>query len=811
METFSKVCQSSDAGLSESLTSGTGKRLWLKPGQRYLFGRVKKDGVRFLIEHKSISRKHFVIEVDKVKDGDAAHIHVRSKVTITDLNSKGGTHLDGQTLKDTSQELTKAEHSVKPGSYPTPLRLIWKPVVLTFSFPPKEEKNKDPLKPKRDRLEQLDIKTVAEYITKSTSHVVASKRNTVKGLLALISGQYIVDDPFIDALVYVATPADLGEEENLSPLEQDFDAAWPTETDFLPKAGKEPTIRPDESYAPNPSLEGIFEGYTFVFVDQSQFDLLSPVINAGHGKALLFNVAMGQTTVDEAILYMRNAAGEKGFGDSVDDTENGGVVMVRFHKVEGRWKTWFTELLNGVSYALDQRSIDQAQFIDAILANDATLLRQSLEFASTVEGKVPPPPTAASFTTLHPPLPSSPPRQTIPIRADPIVEVQVPSSPPEVSVMARDAAPATQEPLKKRSRLRGPAFKRKAFDDEFDPDSVTAFDTYDDGPPQDVASRSQASSVADSRFEQRAAVKEEPEISRKRRHSTPGSEDEEDMVDELLPAATAMKRRKLEIERQNGISKATAKNQPQVQVTKPKREKKEIDVREAAKQQREAEEEAERKERERLDADAGEVEHVKPANVVVIEKFELPVRAYKPRSENRENSDRWDPAWNGRKNFKGFRRQGDKRPKVQKVIVPLVEAKGQSYGIGEQYWDHSHEKESKSKKKHTVLHTQSQSQPRSRKQTQTQTQEEDEHASPNTMRLQQEAEDIVGPIDVETPRRTRLADKKQSQNVRSNKRPASGVGLAAVKKQKTIPTKPASDDSDSDSNLKFRFGRRNKA
>ncbi len=788
--------------------------MWLKPGQRYLFGRVKKDGVRFLIEHKSVSRKHFVIEVDKVKDGDAARIHVRSKVTITDLNSKGGTHLDGKMLKNGSQELTKAEHSVKPGSYPTPLRLTWKPVVLTFSFPPKDEKTKDPLKPKRQRLEQLDIKTVAEYVTKSTSHVVAAKRNTAKGLLALINGQYIVDDPFLDALVYAATPADLGEEENLSPLEQNFDTAWPKETDYLPKPGKEPTIRPDASYAPNPSREHIFEGYTFVFIDQSQFDLLSSVINAGHGKALMFNVTLGETKVEEAILYMRNAAGVRGFGDVLDETENGGVVMVRYNKVEAQWKTWFTELLNGVSYVLDQRSIEQAQFIDAILANDPTLLRRSLEFASTVDGKIPPPPTAASVVTVRPSPTSSPPRQTSSVGPTPTAEVQVPSSPPEAPQRTQEAAPATQEPPKKRSRLRGLAFKRKAFDDEFDPDSVPAADTYDDGPSQDVASQSQAPNIADSRFEREATVKEEPQISLKRRRPTPESEDEEDMVDELLPAATAMKRRKLEMERHNAPSKAKSKGAPSIPIVNKDKKKKEIDVREAAKQQREAEVEAEREERERLDADAGEIEHVKPANVVIIEKFELPVRTYKPRSENRENSDRWEERWNGRKNFKGFRRPGDKRPKVQKVIVPLVEAKEQSYGIGEQYWDDSHDKGSGSKRKGRVSQSQSQSQPQSRKQTQTQAREEeaeeDEHASPTTKRLQQEAEDIVGAIDVDTPRRTRLAGKTQSQNARSNKRPASSMALGAAKKQKTIQTKPASDDSDSDSNLKFRFGRRNK-
>jgi hypothetical protein len=263
-------------------------------------------------------------------------------------------------------------------------------------------KTKDPLKPKRDRLEQLDIKTILEYVTKSTTHVVAAKRNTAKGLQALINSQCIVDDPYVDALVYQATPADLAEEENASPLEQDFDAAWPNPKDFLPPAGKEPTVQPPESYAPNPQRENIFESYIFVFVDQAQFETLMPVITAGHGKALLYNVTPGETIVQETVMYMRNIAGDKGFGDQPDETNEGGAVMVRHNKVDKEWDTWFNDLLNGVALALNQRSIAQGEFLDAILANEPTRLRRSLEFNSTVQGKVAPPPTGGTIIIISP-------------------------------------------------------------------------------------------------------------------------------------------------------------------------------------------------------------------------------------------------------------------------------------------------------------------------------------------------------------------------------------------------------------------------
>ena len=428
--------------------------------------------------------------------------------------------------------------------------------------------------------------------------------------------------------------------------------------------------------------------------------------------------------------------------------------------------------------------------------------------------------------TVRPP-PSSPPRHTKTARPGQKPAVPDPSSSPESPAVAQEAPPTTQEPPKKRSRLRGPAIPRiKAFDDEFDVDSVPSFVADDEPPSQDAALQSD-SSIAHSHYDSPAIVKGEKGTDRETslKRSRPASEsEEEDMVDELLPAATAMKRRKLEMERSSGEAPRASRDKTVLlPLIKPKKKVKEIDVREAARERREREEEAERRESERDEKGLETIELVKPANLVVIEEMPLRVRTDQPSGANGETgNNRWDERWNGRKNFKKFRRKGDPnggpRRDVQKVIVPLVEVKKHSYGIGEQYWDHG-DKESGSKKKKSASHSQSQtqSQPwlRGTLQARTQTQAGDEddeelHTSPITTRLQQEAADIVGAIDVDSPRRTRLADKTQSQNARPKKRPGSGLSAASAKKQKTIQTKPASDESDSD-DLKFRFGRRNKA
>lgn len=254
----------------------------------------------------------------------------------------------------------------------------WQPVVLSFSFSSKESKGgKDPIQTTRNRLEELDIKTILPYIVAKTSHVVSSKRNTAKGLQALINGKFIVAESFIEALIFATTPGDLDELESLCPLEEDFDAKWPNELDHLPAKSKEPNERPKEYFTPNPERITIFEGYTFIFFDLVQFEnLQAPVLN-GSGKALYCPLEVGKTSVDELIRFVKNAAGEKSLGEFEDGSEGKGVVLVRFRGKKD-FEEWAIRLGDQLALAVDQRMIEQSEFMDAILENNANKLRRPL-------------------------------------------------------------------------------------------------------------------------------------------------------------------------------------------------------------------------------------------------------------------------------------------------------------------------------------------------------------------------------------------------------------------------------------------------
>ena len=100
------------------------RRLWLRPGKKYLFGRVPPEGSprNHTVDHKSISRKHLVIDVAPVKPGDGSIVHARSQVTLEDFGSKIGTRLDGENFKGDKRILSKDEHVIKLGNYEHVLR-----------------------------------------------------------------------------------------------------------------------------------------------------------------------------------------------------------------------------------------------------------------------------------------------------------------------------------------------------------------------------------------------------------------------------------------------------------------------------------------------------------------------------------------------------------------------------------------------------------------------------------------------------------------------------------------------------------------
>ena len=281
------------------------------------------------------------------------------------------------------------------------------------------------------------------------------------------------------------------------------------------------------------------------------------------------------------------------------------------------------------------------------------------------------------------------------------------------------------------------------------------------------------------------------------------SDQDEQRMDELLPAAAAMRKQRLEMQQKGKGSKKVIQAEIAKAVRKPRKVDQEIDVIEAARERREAEEEAIRKDQEALEHAGIDVENIKDLAIVV--EMDLPVRTDKPTRASGQASDRWDERWNGRKNFKRFRRRGEdgngRLRHVQNVILPLEEAKKASYGIGPDYWSGG----SKSSRGNTQRSGPSQSQLRT---VNVPNQAPAETPSPATTRLQQEAEEIVGAIDVDEPRHTRADDHSalRSQTNASKRSAVEQVGIAS-KRQKTLQTRA---DDDSEDELKFRFGRRKK-
>lgn len=515
-------------------------------------------------------------------------------------------------------------------------------MVLTLSASSKQVRGEDPLAHVRSRLEDLDIKTIMEYIVDHTTHVVQRKRNTAKGLQALVNGKYIVDDSYIDALVYAATPSDLENVESLCPLETDFELAWPDPNQHLPPPGKEPTQRPAAAFAPKSARLNVFDGYTFIFGDPAQFENLQGPINNGQGKALFYQVEDGVTTAVDIVRFMKKAAGGKGVGS--ERHGSGGVVLVRFRS-KGDLEQWSIDVGNEVALMTDQRVIEQREFLDAILGNDASPLCRALpteEGSSQISGSTPA--VEAEQTSQ---------------RAVSVVSESV--SPPD----PKPSQPSTGRA--KTPRVRAYVSKMKTFDDGFDMESVPVYAPEEEdiniNSTQTMDVETQVPSQATQSLD---TVKEEPE---------------EDTVAVLLPGARTMKRRRAEMTRHHPEGEAVA---PETEA--PKRKRPKLDVLEAARKHREDEEQQRKAEKDSHPADLGDVDVDQLRNLAIVEEMEIPVRIVPARED--KTSDRWDDQWNGRKNFKKFRRKGEprSRARIQTVIVPLEEVTRKDYGIGDHYW-----------------------------------------------------------------------------------------------------------------------------
>jgi nijmegen breakage syndrome protein 1 len=327
--------------------------------------------------------------------------------------------------------------------------------------------------------------------------------------------------------------------------------------------------------------------------------------------------------------------------------------------------------------------------------------------------------------------------------------------------------------------------------------------------------------------------------SSRKRPSPPADYDldsEKDIMEEVAPAATALKKRRLAERRERGESTTPPPAPPPEQKPVPKarpvkKAKKEIDVMAVARQQREEAEEMARAEREALRESLGDIDIEGIRDLAIVEEMEV-VRPNRPvRVARADESDRWDDRWNGRKNFKKFRRRGaeDGRRQLGRVIVPLEEAKKKDYGIGDDYWLESENRSQSRKNKG-----------RSRGNTQDVSQIESQSSRPKNWASTRAAEILAGDMDEElmdaeigpvssqkevvaplakakaavaprsqkSQKSQKLVDKtNETQNLSPKKKrpaPTTLTKPAPAKKVRAVAVIQDSDDSEDETKFRFR-------
>ncbi|KAL8859706.1 MAG: hypothetical protein Q9178_003821 [Gyalolechia marmorata] len=741
---------------------------------------------------------------------------------IHDEGAKFGTEIDGERVAPGSSTLLKNdEHSFRLGKTAHIFRIRWQPVVLSVSFGSKDTKaGKDPLAHLQSRLEHTDIKAVGPYIIGQTTHVVQAKRNTAKGLQALINGKYIVYESFIDALVYATAPTDFDHDESLTPLEEDFRKHWPDPMQHVPPKGKEPNDRPFEAFAPNPERANVFEGYSFVLCEKTQFETLQGPITNGGGKAMYFELKPGQTSTDELVGYVKSVAGEKGLGELEDGSEGKGVVVVKFRGDKGEFE-WAAELVRTASLALDLRFIEQNEFMDAILMNDASMLRRPLEMAQAHDE------------------PDS--RNHISTQTETTSIVQNPQPEPQMD------EPQAQ------TRQRGLIKSRfKAFSDDSDDDDIKS--SLSGIPQEGFQMQTQTPN-------QRPLPSEPSQPSHTRKRLAPAAEeDEEDLVDQLLPAATAIKRRRLqeteaallrgEPPPTTSFSNESTTSAPTVKKPPPPPE---LDIKKSLRERREAADRAAARDQDTLHEDLSTTDIEALRNLAVVEEFDIKPHIHPSRHHqngtaingNGHASDsRWDPAWNGRKNFKKFHHQGDPnagnvRRGAQGVIVPLEEVQKKAYGIGEEYWLESGSGKGKRKRgERTQMRTQNQMQmvqetnsslvnssnsggvrEKAKPKQKAKVQEEEEEEVPREVKMETEddgdetmLDDDDDVVNTQPPRRRRTRGMdttsgatQPTQASKSKSQPLDVSSTSTVGAGGKGETQKGGSESEGEGDLKFRF------
>ncbi|KKF93341.1 hypothetical protein CFO_g4287 [Ceratocystis platani] len=578
-------------------------------------------------------------------------------------------------------DICLAEHLIAQQSMKVQ-HLYWVPVILVYSFAAKSSQV-DMLTNLRNQLEQLDIKFLADYHAQAT-HIVTRKRNTPKGLQALINGKYMVTNSYVDTIV--AAAGSTSDTQGISLLEQDYSKHWPKPEDFVPPKGNEAIDRPPESFLPDAERQDVFKGYTFVFYDEAQHRNLMAPISSGKGKALLYNVDPQTTRADDLVQYVKTTAGETGIGEFDDGSVGPGVVVVRYVPTSGEDVEWYTRFITDVSLCLNHRAIEQSEFIEAILTRDATFLRRPLPADSSATTNISTDPAALSTTML-------PPQHSTTLVSRPASAE--PSSQGTSGLGARGST----------ARGRKPATRRfKGFDSDNDDVPVSFASQWQSGlqsgastvPPEpDIHIPKDENQDSDDGL----FVPEGPAAGITQ--TMPEALMDDSLMDEIAPTAALAKRQRLENGEDPAIVENDARPEPEPDQQSPKpmpkqrKIKKELDVLEAARKVREQEEARLQRERDDMAQLPDDIDLLAIRQLHVVEEIplrqRLPVPPVGSDADSLVASGRWDPRWNGRRNFKRFRVRGDPVGRVpMRTIVSLTQVKTKDFGIGDDYWLEEH-------------------------------------------------------------------------------------------------------------------------
>ena len=569
-----------------------------------------------------------------------------------------GTFVDSERFQNTEKVLQKNDHTIKLGNYEVLFHVKWQPKVFTFASLSRASKQAaDPLADRRAQLEPLDIKCITEYVTQFTTHVVSRKRNTAQVLQALVNGRYIVADGFVEAVAMVGRK---NEEQQVSSLEEDFDANWPSELDHQPPPGNEPNPRPtrDEIFLPKDARSELFEKFVFVFCTTAQYDSLLPVVTGGGGKALLKGVPLPEERPDPTSLidYVKECAGKKGDAryKLSQQPRKGGVVVVRPSDAA---KCGGARFFQAVDLALDQRSVEQNEFLEAILTVDGTLMKRPLEWE---EGHEPEhggeSVIAEQANGRDPSADQSSHTQEAPEKSQPAAtpdEAQSSAPPPPSTTMRKPRRPITQ------SRFKG-------FDD-FDPSQVSK---YSAPPPQsqdfeDEPSQAQLSQAMDIDSQPQVATQTNgmaSQVSRKRpaESQLPRVETNDDMLNDVTKGSAAFKKARIGVLSQQNAAELETRTttideddnaiESTIKRLKAKKGKK-IDVTKALQENLEAAARAREEEEEanRIDLEGMDLTHKQDLAEIV------PMAIRRPPAHDPDET--WDPEWNGRPNFKKFKKR----------------------------------------------------------------------------------------------------------------------------------------------------------